>query len=377
MTTRNRKVGRRMMSIFRAFAFIGVVASALSWSTASYAQASNAPTFQQVVDGAKKEGELTVVFLVPGKAPNRQMIADAFNKRFGLNVKITWANVHPYTLLQQLNAEGTAGHFSFDVAESNAYDLSTVYENGWIKPYPYAAVFGKELPSMETAVKKDSSGELLGTMLTYRDNVYGTIWNKNQVTDADSVHVYLDLTNPKWKGRLAVDSPDLEPLAQFVTIMGPDKVIEMAKQVLANQPLLKSSSGQIVAAVSSGEALVGTGNSAAATAAQGRGEPIGYRVFEDYVFAEPVAIYTPTVPPHPNAARLFSAWLVTEGMYLIKDELAGTIDDRRSYMGETLGATIRPGAKIVGAKTIAEFHQVHDVLKTIEQMTTGMQPAKQ
>src|SRR5262249_33075337 len=134
--------------------------------------------------------------------------------------------------------------------------------------------------------------------------------------------------------------------------------------------------GQIIAAVSSGEALVGTSNSAAAFAAQGRGEPVGYRPFEDYVFANPVAVYIPTVPPHPNAAHLFAAWLTAEGFRLIKDEPVGTVEDKDSNLGQTLAPMIKPGAKVIKATSIEQFHKVHDLLKTIDQMTTGMQPVK-
>src|SRR5262249_54923901 len=134
-----------MKRVVRILTLTVLMTSALVWG----AQAQTpAPTFQQVLEGARQEGELTLVFVQPGEEANRNKLAEAFNNRFGISLKISWAKVHPYTVLQRLNVEGAAGKFSFDVSETNAYTLASVFERGWIKPFPWVEVFGKEIPAI-------------------------------------------------------------------------------------------------------------------------------------------------------------------------------------------------------------------------------------
>ena len=60
---------------------ISLVAAALAASITAPVQAQ---TFQQILEGAKKEGALVVAVSSPGLPATHQALFDAFNKRFGL-----------------------------------------------------------------------------------------------------------------------------------------------------------------------------------------------------------------------------------------------------------------------------------------------------
>src|SRR5262249_4861887 len=160
--------------------------------------------------------------------------------------------------------------------------------------------------------------------------------------------------------------------AHLINYVDRAQVLDMAKRVLDNRPLLKPSSGAIIASVSSGEALVGTANSTAALLAKKRGEPVGFRVFDDYVFVVPVTMYVPVAPPHPNAARLFTAWMAAEGVQLIDNEPLGTLNDTNTALGKILAPTVKPDARIIKGRNVAEYQAVETVLKDINKLTTGM-----
>lgn len=338
--------------------------------SAAFAQAA---TFEQIVEGAKKEGALTLALLYPSDDATRKKINDAFNQKYGLSLEINWTNVHPYTILQRLGAEAASGKFSFDVTESNAYNLRVVQENGWIKPFPWEKTFGKELPRMGE-VAAGVAPEMVNTMLPWRDNVYGIVYNTNEVKGEDIPHNYMDFANEKWRGRVALSNPDLEPQGQLIGILDEAKILGMTKQLLDNQPLLKGTSGAIVAAVSSGEALIGAANATQALLAKQRGEPVGVTMGEDYVFAVPVTIYTPSAPPHPNAAHLFMAWLATEGVYLIDNNPIGTLSDSRTVIGKELGPMVKPEAKVIRNNSSDVFKKIEQVLVPINKMISGMNP---
>src|SRR4051812_9741459 len=82
-----------------------------------------APTFQQVVDGAKREGELILLTTYPTQDKNKQKLIAAFNARFGLNLKISWVPTQPNVMISRLVSEGASGRFSGDVASAAADDI--------------------------------------------------------------------------------------------------------------------------------------------------------------------------------------------------------------------------------------------------------------
>ena len=113
------------------------------------AGAAQAQTFQQIVEGAKKEGALTVAVSSPGLPATHQALFDAFNKRFGLSLKAEWQPLPSPQTGTRVIAEGAAGNtVSFDViGAGSSQEISALIARDMLKKYPWAETFGKELPA--------------------------------------------------------------------------------------------------------------------------------------------------------------------------------------------------------------------------------------
>ncbi|MGO4838709.1 hypothetical protein AB4144_41325, partial [Rhizobiaceae sp. 2RAB30] len=107
--------------------------------------------------------------------------------------------------------------------------------------------------------------------------------------------------------------------------------------------------------------------------AEDRGEPIRFRPFTDYTPVLGMKVFVPEYAPHPNAARLFAAWYVTEGMALVgEDEHMGLLSDPQSAVGAKLAKQIKEsGSKVVGVSSVAQFDQLAETRKPIDKMIAG------
>lgn len=79
----------KVRSLAKAVLSAGLLVAALGVVPAA------AATFQEVLDGAKKEGHLFVLISSPGKPETHAAVAKAFNERFGLNVQVEWTATNP------------------------------------------------------------------------------------------------------------------------------------------------------------------------------------------------------------------------------------------------------------------------------------------
>jgi len=124
---------------------------------------------------------------------------------------------------------------------------------------------------------------------------------------------WTDLLNPKWKGRVATGHPAFSGyFGQWVVAMrklyGWDFFEKLAKQ----NPRIGRSGNDPIAMLNAGESLIGTGPVSTSVQNIEKGNPIGFIYPTDGTLLcyGPAAVMA--AAPHPNAARLFLEWLLSE-----------------------------------------------------------------
>jgi iron(III) transport system substrate-binding protein len=351
---------------------VALLASATCTLISASAQNSSAtPDFQKVVDAAKAEGRLDIWIATPTLPRTQAALFDAFNKRFGLSIKYEWLPMHPTRSLPRLVTEGKEGRAPADVAGSFTYDDLLVLKNAnLLKPYPWVEVFGKELPTI-----KEPSDRLIpetrGLGLTFFDQVFLLAWNKDQIKEADLPSKLTDLTEPKWKGRFVTNAVFGLPLDTISIVLGRDGTLALARKLLDNSPLLKNGSPAVSQAVTSGEAPIGISTYLESSTAAKHGEPQGYRLLDDYVPVMPLHVVVPEGAPHPNAARLFAAWLATEGVGIIGEmEATGRVTDPHSELAQMVEKRA-PTAQVVIAKNADQVQDILNIRRELNLMFTG------
>jgi iron(III) transport system substrate-binding protein len=323
-----------------------------------------AATFQEIVDGARKEGQLFVLISSPGKPATHAAVAKAFNARFGLNIRIEWTGTNPVQTVTKLIAE-QGGHAGFvDVIGAGGnQEMEALFKRNILKPYPWIEVFGGELKTIGKAVDPVID-DLKGAGLLIGHNVYGIAWNKDMIADDKVPDTYAELLKPEWKGRFAVNAFSLNPTDYYSFALGEEETLKMAKGILANSPVLERGTGAVTRAISVGQAPVGISSYHQA----GRVANLKFKVFSDYIPIGGLHVFVPENAPNPNAARLFAAWFATEGMAIVNQTEPMPRLGEGTDLDKMVDAVLAKGGKIIAEKSLADTQKAAAIRKKISDL---------
>jgi iron(III) transport system substrate-binding protein len=298
------------MGIFkRVYASLGLALGLLALG-ATDLKAQNPTTFDGVLEAAKKEGTVVVWITSPARPETHQALIEAFNKRFGTSIRVQWLPTGQSHI--RIIAEAEAGRGNIDVGFGQLEDVQSLRARKLVETYPWEQVFSKELPGIKEALDR-TLPELRGMTMDLVDTVYGVAWNTNLIKDADVPNKLSGFLDPKWKGKFALNSYFLNPFPLMNYIEGEEPTLDFIKKVLEQKPVLERGTPATTRAISVGQAQFGMSTFHSAKRSTDLGEPVKFKLLEDYIFIAQSSIYVPNNAPHPNAGRLFAAWLATEG----------------------------------------------------------------
>ena len=142
---------------------------------------------------------------------------------------------------------------------------------------------------------------------------YFLIYNTDKVKPEEAPKAWTDLLDPTWKGRVATGHPAFSGCTG-VWALAMRKLYgwEYFEKLAKNAPRIGRSFNDPVTLITSGECSVGPGPANSTYPAIERGNPLGIVYPEDgcSLCVSPAAI--PATAPHPNAARLFLNWLLSD-----------------------------------------------------------------
>lgn len=362
-----------MMAVFaRRGRLLSAVMLALFASSLSFAQ-ERAPDFASVLEGAKREGSLIVRVTSPGRPETHQALLDAFKKRFGLTIQTEWTPVSSVQTGTRVVAEASGGRGSVDVIGSGgAEEVSVLLSRQLLKPYPWGQVFGKEFPTIGLLADQVMP-DLKGVALPIMDAVYGLAWNPQLLPDKDVPSRTPELLDARWKGKIAANAQFLIPFESLAHTEGSDAALDFARKLLENRPVLERGTPAVSRAVSVGQTPLGVTTFHAADRAARSNEPQKFRLFADFIPVYPLYVYVPETAPHPNAARLFAAWLITEGAEITaKFESTPRIGDPKDPLAVMVAEQRKAtGAKIVTAGSLKDVAAGEPVRRNINQLLSG------
>ena len=88
----------------------------------------------------------------------------------------------------------------------------------------------------------------------------------------------------------------------------------------------------------------------------------------EYIPLIPLMTVVPENAPHPNMARLFGAWLATEGMAIMdQQEYLGRVDDPSTTLGKIITQQM-PTAPIYTEHNKADFEKTDAFAKKLAQV---------
>jgi iron(III) transport system substrate-binding protein len=238
-------------------------------------------------DAAKREGTLT---LYTSLAPTESMpLAEAFEKKYGVKVQL-WRALSE-EVVQRTITEAKGRRYTVDVIETNG-------------------------PEMEMIAREKL---LAGPWSPDRLNLFVVGYNTAKVKRAEIPATYEGFTDPKWKGRIALEATDSEWMATLVKTMPGGTGMELMRRLSALQPSLRKGHVLLASLVAAGDVPVGLAmyNSNIETLKR-KGAPIDYVPVQPVV-ARPQGIGIAKNAPHANAAALFAEYVMSpEGQKLFE-----------------------------------------------------------
>ncbi len=357
---------------WRALSFvIGLGVSSLPIS--GMAQTA-APTFDSVLACAKTEGGLQIWNISPESPAAKAALIRAFNKRFGFDSKAEWLPVNTGAGVPRIIAEAQGNKVSVDVVGmDSAVCVLALMNASILKPYPYTEVFAKEMPGIVTAAAVGIP-EMKGIALYYFDYVYGLAYNTNLIKESELPSTFAELGSPKWQGKFALNSLAVNPISDVMAgELGLEGSISLTKKLIANQPVWQAGSFVIASSVSSGIVPMGISGYNTIQNLAKRGEPVGFKLLHDYIPVNTEYAYVPEKSPHPCSARLFVAWMVTEGFDLANTyESLPRVADASGAQAKDIAAVMqfKQGTAIARMGSLADIQTGVQARKSIQAVLT-------
>ena len=299
-------------SVMAMLAFGTATASAQTRSLAEIAAYQGADRTARLVDGAKKEGVVSVYG--SSVAEDMNPVIDAFKKRYGIEFQYWRASSE--NLVQRTVSENRAGRCTADGFATVAGELEALQREKLL----YAVKTPLTAALIPQALRPH------GEWVASRLNIFSAAYNTNLVKKDEVPKSYEDLKDPRWKGRLAVEADDVDWFATIVTAMGQEKGVKLLREIVqTNGVSLRKGHTLLSNLVAVGEVpLALTVYSYKPEQLKKKGAPI-----EPLYLSPLVALgYGPAVSrcaPHPNAAVLYYDFMLSEGQEIMaKSDMAPT-----------------------------------------------------
>ncbi|MDP2726867.1 MAG: extracellular solute-binding protein [Dehalococcoidia bacterium] len=269
----------------------------------------------QLIEGARKEGVVRVNLMSPIGDKGAQRLIDALNKKYSLNLKMeyTASASMPRTAAQVLTELKTGGAPSWDVIQGTASNLVDLVQANMVETFDWAGAF-PNIPAGAVFY----GGANLSVATTYQVPIY----NKNLVRQQDVPRKWEDLLDPKWKGKLVVPS-QVDMYVWFTEMWGEERTTRLVEGLVKQDPIFAEIS-QVVPRVASGEypvaAYIPSGQ---VFQAQKQGAPVEFADEVDPVRGQDYLLSVPKKAQHPNAAKLFVGFNMSQEAQQVWWEEAG------------------------------------------------------
>jgi len=256
----------------------------------------------QLIEAAKQEGK--VVLYSAMDLPVGEKLGKAFETQFpGVEVQIERSGSE--RLFQRIEQEFASNIRAADVITTADASHCIVWKrNGWLAPFVPEDV-AKHFPENY----RDGDG-LFATTRIWLSSI---ACNTNLVKASDAPKSFADLLDPRWAGKMVKGHPAysgtiMTATFQLIRELGWDYLERLSKQRVmqvqsSTDPPKKLALGE--------RAIMADGNEYNAVLLKEAGQPVEplYPAEGTPTISGPTAIFA--TAPHPNAARLFQAWLHT------------------------------------------------------------------
>ena len=280
----------------------------------------------RLVEGAKKEGELTVYSSMPVEDNNA--VIGAFEKKYGIKVKV-WRGSSE-DIVRRTVTEIRGRRYDVDVVLNNGLGLEPMHREKLLQEVksPYLAdLIPQAIPPHRQWVAKYI-------------NVFAQAYNTNLVKKEEVPKTWQDLTKPQWKGKLGIEAEDYDWLAEIVRDMGEQEGLKLFQEIVAaNGMSVRRGHTLLTNLVVAGEVpLALTVYSFTAEQLKQKGAPIEWFILPPAV-ARPNGVAVIKTAQHPHAAVLFFDFLLSDGQKIFAER--NFVPTSKKFQSEAIKGPLR------------------------------------
>lgn len=308
-----------------------------------------AAPIDDLIKGAKQEG--TIEFYAPSTLTPQgaQALGAAFNKKYGLNVKLQYSPSGNMTRdigkVVGLGASGVAPEWDLMVV-TDAHHATL-----WVKKMHQSFDY-KSIGVDPKAIQYDNGA------VSFANQFVLPGYNRQLVAAKDVPKSWDDLLNPKWKGKIGVSSATHHMARLAAGPWGEEKTTNFVK-ALTKQDLILGRLGEIYNRLLLGEIVIAVSMSDSEIKSdKHKTAPIAHAESVSPLIAPAYDAGVPKNAAHPKVAHLFAAYLTTPEAQKIWE----------SYAGQS--SALIPGTpayKYVQNKQVVYMHQ--DQAATIDRLS--------
>jgi iron(III) transport system substrate-binding protein len=261
---------------------------------------------QRLIDGAKREGALTLYSNAP--TDDNTALVGGFEKKYGIKVNLYRASSEE--IRQRAVNEARARRFDVDFILNNAPAMEALTDEKLLVEVKSPHV----TDLMPQAIPPHRSW--VGFCL----NVLVQAYNTNLVKKADLPKTFQDLLDPKWKGKIAIEADDSDWFAGLLEVMGQEQGTKLFRAIAeTNGFSIRKGHTLLINLVSAGEVpLALTVFNYTAEQLKKKGAPIDWFAIEPLI-SMPNSIAVAANAQRPHAAVLFFDFMLSDAQKLLAD----------------------------------------------------------
>jgi len=304
---------------------LAALSPAHAQTAADVAKYSGPDRTQKLVDGAKREG--TVTLYSSAVVADSNAIIAAFEQKYGVKVQL-WRGSSE-DILRRAVTEHRGGRDDVDVAETAATEMEGLRREQLLQEIS-SPVFADLMPQAVMPGRP---------WVTSRLSIFTAAYNTSLVKPGDVPKSYADLADPKWKQKLGIEADDGNWLMAVAGVLGEAKTVALFRKVVATNGMSVRKGHTLLAnLVVAGEVpLALTAYGYRVKELKGKGAPIDGVVIPPAV-ALPTGIAVFARAPHPHGAALFMDFFLSDGQHILAER--GNVPTNRTVQEPPPGLTL-------------------------------------
>ena len=271
---------------------------------------------KEIEAAARKEGRLVIYSAAGHASPETQRaVSDLFREKYGVSVE--WTSLSSSDMIPRVLAEQRTKRSAADVG---MFGFGSAYlefkPRGYLVPILAPSTFEEGVWIQHPAEAKPKDRDWFYIEFALHP---GFLINNNLVPLGKEPRNYKDLLDPRWKGKIVLQSPSRPGSGNGWFLSSYKKLGLDYLRALAKQVVLVRTVGDVPTAVARGEYAIGLAPSTSlAPRLLQEGAPVRLvRPKEgSYVTVKGIAAFANV--PHPNAAKTFLNWFFArEGQFIV------------------------------------------------------------